>query len=103
MLNVSIYVTRSLSVFACAVCLHLRFFKPHCDSCVRGLCVVTSFVVVMSCSIPSFQLAHALLMCRRVSGVRGMRVSSVGCGTVVLWVVYSAVVDESRVVRYFVI
>ena len=82
MLNVSLYVTWSPSCGARDVFCRLRFFVAEWDGVVRGLCVVTSLAVVMSCSMPSFQLAQALLMSRRAAGVRGMSVSGEGRGTV---------------------
>ena len=55
---------------------------PGRDGPVRGLCIVTNLDVLIICSIPSFQLIHDMLMRRRASGVRGIRVSSVGGGIV---------------------
>ena len=69
----------------------------------RGLYVDTSFEVIMSCSIPLFQLAHVLLMSCRVCGVLRIRVSAGGRGLVVMSVLYKVVVSMSRAARRCVI
>ena len=70
--------------------------------CMSGVCLVASFDVRMSCSIPSFQLAHALLIRRLASGVRGISVFLFDSDTVVLCVAYSSVVSESKAARCWV-
>ena len=84
--NVSRCVTGSSSGFG-GVGFVISFFlsllrAPERDRLMWGLCVVINLDVLIIYSIPSFQLLQALFMRRRMSGVRGIRVSSVGRGIV---------------------
>ena len=75
-LNMARYVTRVDPCggrHACFVFLLMVGF-----ACVRGVCLVTNLAVVIICSMPICQLAHALLMRRHAVVVRG--VSSASCG-----------------------
>ena len=96
MLKVSRYVTRSLSGSGHSVCLLLRVCLPERAGYMLGLCVVTSFVFRTSCSIPPFLLAHVLLIRRLVLGDKGISVSLFGRDIVMMCVVYSSAVSESR-------
>ena len=84
--NVSRYVTGSSSGFGgvgFVISFSLSLLRaPERDGPVWGLCVVINLDVLIIYSIPSFQLVQALFMRRRTSGVRGIRVSSVGRGIV---------------------
>ena len=51
-----------------------------------GLRTVTSLDVVISCSMPLFQLIQAWLMRCRAVGVRGISSSADGFGVLVLWI-----------------
>ena len=75
LLKVSRYVTLLSPCPGRSVVFPFRVCLPERARYCRGLCVVTSFDVRMSCSIPRVQLAHALLIRRLVVGVRGMSVS----------------------------
>ena len=66
---------------------------------VFGIQTVTSFAVVIICSIPRCQLALALLMRQRATCVHGIRSSLFDGGVVVLWSRYSVVVRVSRSAR----
>ena len=99
-LKVSRYVTQSLSGSGRSVYLFLRACLPERVGCVRGVCVVTSFDVHINCSIPIIQLVHTLLIRRRTSGILGIRVSLFGRNRVMICVVYSSAVIESRSARY---
>ena len=100
MLKVWRYVTRSLSGSGHSVCLLLRVCLPERAGYMLSLCVVTSFDVHINCSIPIIQLVHTLLIRRRTSGILGIRVSLFGRNRVMICVVYSSAVIESRSARY---
>ena len=84
--NVSRYVTVSSSGFSgggFVIGFALGLGRvPERDGPVRGLCIVTSLDVLIICSMPSFQLVQALLMRRRASGVRGIKVTCCAVGSV---------------------
>ena len=97
-LKVARCVTHSVSYgwgYACFVCLLVVGFKV-----VSILRLVTNLLVVVNYSIPSCQLAYALLMSRREAGVCGLRSVSYGLGMFFWWARYRVAVWRSICVRW---